>query len=99
MKKLIFLFTLLISPLLLAQEVQQEIDSFGGNEYLYIKAKALNPEIQTQTIQNRFINRTNRFEVSPGISNVFGGDSYNRSQNVGLNLYYHLNPSFSLGTK
>lgn len=99
MKKTILLISFLISPLLLAQEIQQQIDSFGGNESLYNKAKALNPEIETQSVQNRFINRTNRFEIASGLSNIFGGDSYNKSQNLGINVYYHLNPRFSVGAK
>lgn len=79
--------------------VSQDMDSFGGNEALYDKAKALNPEVSTTVIQNRFIDRTYRFEISPEIGGVFGGDSYNRSQNVGLNAYFHLSPNWSIGAK
>lgn len=81
------------------QTVSQEIDSFGGNEVLYVKAKALNPEIENEVIQNRFMNRTHRFEFASELANVFGGDAYNHSSNMGLNIHYHLNPSWSVGVK
>ena len=79
--------------------VEQEIDSFGGNEALYMKAQALNPEVQNDVVQNRFTKRTNRFEVAPEFASIFGGDSYNQTNNAGLNLHYHINPSWSVGVK
>ena len=80
--------------------VEQELDSFGGNQALYEKASALNPEIENNVIQNRFVNRTNRFEFAPEFSGIAnGGDAYNRTSNAGLNVHYHINPSFSVGAK
>lgn len=98
MKKISFLFSFLLSVASFAQ-VEQEIDSFGGNEALYMKAKALNPEVEKDVVQNRFMNRTNRVELAPEFSGVFGGDSYNQTNNVGLNVHYHINPSWSVGVK
>lgn len=77
----------------------QEFDSFGGNEALYMKAKALNPQVENEVVQNRFTKRTNRVEVAPEFSGVFGGDAYNRTNNVGMNLNYHINPKWSVGVK
>jgi outer membrane beta-barrel protein len=81
-------------------EVEQELDSFGGNQALYEKARALNPEIDNNVVQNRFVNRTNRFEIAPEFSGIAnGGDAYNRTSNAGINVHYHINPSFSVGAK
>lgn len=98
MKKISLIFVLLISSLASAQ-VEQEIDSFGGNEALYQKAKALNPEVENEVVQNRFINRTHRLELAPEFSGVSGGDAYNRTNNIGLNAHYHINPQWSVGVK
>ncbi len=98
MKSLSLIVALLLSSVSYAQ-VEQEIDSFGGNEALYIKAKALNPEVENEVIQNRFTNRTNRFEVAPEFAGVFGGDAYNHTNNVGMNVHYHINPAWSVGLK
>lgn len=81
-------------------QVEQELDSFGGNQALYEKARALNPEIDNNVVQNRFVERSNRFEVAPEFSGIAnGGDAYNRTSNAGLNVHYHINPSFSVGAK
>lgn len=98
MKSISILIALLMSSVSYAQ-VEQEIDSFGGNEALYMKAKALNPEVESEVVQNRFTPRTNRFEFAPETSSVFGGDAYNQTQNAGLNVHYHINPSWSVGVK
>ncbi len=93
------ILSLVVSSAASAQ-VEQELDNFGGNAALYEKARALNPEIDNNVVQNRFVDRTNRVEIAPefsGISN--GGDAYNRTTNAGLNVHYHINPSFSVGAK
>lgn len=98
MRTLIILVALMMSSVSYAQ-VEQEIDSFGGNEALYLKAKALNPEVETEVVQSRFTPRTNRFEFAPETSAVFGGDAYNQTKNAGMNIHYHINPSWSVGVK
>ncbi len=98
MNKIVFLLVAAISTVSYAQ-VQQEIDSFGGNESLYQKAQALNPNIQTDVVQNRFVEKANRFELAPEIGGVFGGDAYNKSSNVGMNAYYHISPKWAIGAK
>lgn len=98
MKSLSLIVALFLSSTAFAQ-VEQELDSFGGNEALYMKAKALNPEVENEVVQNRFSERTNRFEIAPEFSGVFGGDAYNRTTNAGVNVHYHINPSWSVGVK
>lgn len=79
--------------------INHEIDSFGGNEALYMKAKALNPQVESEVVQNRFIKRSNRIEFAPEVASVFGGDSYNQASNMGMNVHYHINPKWSVGVK
>jgi outer membrane beta-barrel protein len=98
MKSVTIFFALLLSSVSFAQ-VEQEVDSFGGNAALYEKAKALNPEVESEVVQNRFIKRENRFEFSPEVSGVFNGDAYNRTTNTGINVHYHITPSWSVGVK
>lgn len=98
MKTFSILLALFLGSVSYAQ-VEQEMDSFGGNEALYLKAKALNPEVENEVVQDRFIERTNRFEFSPEFSSVFGGDAYNRTNNAGINVHYHINPKWSVGVK
>ncbi len=86
-------------PAAATESLASEADSFGGNEALYEKAKALNPEIQTDIVQNRFVNLAGRFEIAPEYSGVFGADAYNQTQNLGLNLHYHITPTWAIGVK
>ncbi|MFS4460136.1 outer membrane beta-barrel domain-containing protein [Bdellovibrio sp. HCB2-146] len=99
MKNLALIFALLVTPSAFA-DVEQELDSFGGNQALYEKAKALNPEIENNVVQNRFVERSRRFEFAPEFSGVAnGGDTYNRTTSAGMNVHYHINPSWSVGAK
>jgi outer membrane beta-barrel protein len=98
MKSVLFALGLVVSVSAHAQ-VQEEVDSFGGNQALYEKARALNPEVETEVVQNRFLPRTNRVEIAPEFAGVFGGDSYNETRNAGMNVHYHINPSWSIGVK
>ena len=76
-----------------------DFDSLGGNTVLLEKAKMLNPETVTSIVQDRTVSRRNRFEFAPEFSGTFGGDTYNRTKSIGLNIQYHLNPRFSFGIK
>lgn len=99
MRSVGLILTLLVSQVSFAQ-IDQELDSFGGNQALYEKARALNPEIDNNVVQNRFVERSNRFEIAPEFSGIAnGGDAYNRTTNAGLNVHYHINPSWSVGAK
>lgn len=80
-------------------DLLQDFDSLGGNDVLLEKAQALNPEVRVRVVQDRIVQRRNRWEFSPEISSVFGGDAYNSTQNVGLNAHYHITPHWSVGAK
>lgn len=98
MKSSIILLALAASSVCFAQ-VEKEVDSFGGNQALYEKAKALNPEVENEVIQDRFSNRSIRFELAPEMATVFGGDSYNKTNNAGINAHFHITPKWSIGVK
>lgn len=82
-----------------AGDLMKDFDSLGGNDVLLEKAKALNPEAQIRIVQDRVVVRRNRVELSPEFSSVLGGDAYNKTSNLGLNLHYHITPQWSLGLK
>jgi outer membrane immunogenic protein len=76
-----------------------DFDALGGNEILFEKAKDLQPEKTVSIVQNRTVQKKNRFELAPEFSGVFGGDTYSRTKSVGLNVNFHLNYNWSIGAK
>lgn len=83
----------------LAQDLLKDFDTLGGNDVLLDKARALNPDSSISVVQQRIVPRRNRFEFAPEFSSVLGGDSYNRTQNIGMNVHYHITPQWSVGLK
>ena len=80
-------------------DIMKDFDTLGGNDVLLEKARALNPDAQVRIVQDRGVSRRSRLEVAPEIGFVLGGDSYNRTQNVGANLTWHFVPEWSLGLR
>jgi outer membrane beta-barrel protein len=80
-------------------DLLEDFDSLGGNAVLLEKARALNPDAKINIVQDRIVNRRNRFELAPEYSSVLGGDSYNKTQNLGMNAHFHINPHWSIGAK
>jgi outer membrane beta-barrel protein len=103
MKKSILKATVLLATLALSlnasAELMEDFDSLGGNNVLLEKVKDMNPETNVSIVQDRVVSRRGRFEVSPEFSSVVGGDAYNSTHNVGLNLNYHITPHWSVGAK
>lgn len=99
----ISLMAFLVSGFAIGAESQDnlpaEFDSLGGNKTLLERAKALEPDVNVTVIQKRFVSRIHRIEIAPEFSGTFGGDTYTRTQSVGLNLHYHFNPRWSIGAK
>ncbi len=77
----------------------QDFDSLGGNKILLEKAQAINPETDISIVQERTVSRRNRWEIAPEYSGTFGGETYIKTQNAGLNVHYHITPRWSLGLK
>ncbi len=90
---------LLSAPTVFAADLMEDFDKLGGNDVLLEKAQALNPEAQIRIVQDRVVQRRNRFELAPEFSSVLGGDAYNRTSNLGINAHFHITPQWSLGLK
>ncbi len=87
---------LFLGHLTMASELMKDFDSLGGNSDLYKKAKALNPELRTQVIQNRIVDRRLRLEISPTYINYWGGNPYISSKSAGMEFSFHITPRWSL---
>lgn len=99
MKKLILILATVmgLATPSMGAEILKDFDSLGGNSDIYDKASALNPEIKTQIIQNRIVNRRMRFELSPTVTSFWGGNPYMRTSAVGLDVNFHISPRWSVG--
>lgn len=80
-------------------EIMEDFDSLGGNKVLLEKAKALNPEVDVEIVQNRIVDRHQRNEFYPEYGNIIGGDIYMNTQFLGMNYQHHFNPRWSIGAK
>jgi outer membrane beta-barrel protein len=103
MKKTTLILSLLFALPLWAQtsaeDINKDFDSLGDNRIILEKAKALNPEKEVSIVQDRLVSRRNRFEISPEYAGTFGGDTYTKSQSLGVNVNYHFNPNWSVGAR
>lgn len=81
------------------ESTDSEFDSLGGNKIFLEKAKALEPEQNVSIVQNRTVSLQNRAEFALETSGTFGGDTYTRTKNVGLNAMFHFNPRWAIGAK
>lgn len=79
--------------------LMKDFDTLGGNDVLLQRAQALNPDAQIRIVQDRIVSRRHRVELSPEFSSVLGGDAYNKTNNLGLNMQYHFTPEWSVGLK
>ena len=79
--------------------LMQDFDSLGGNKVLLEKAQVLAPDQKVTIVQNRIVERSRRWELAPEAAMVLGGDSYVRTQALGMNVHYHINNRWSLGGK
>lgn len=98
----ILILSLFVSFSAMAQEnvePEADFDSLGGNTILLERAKALEPEKSISVVQERTVDRRRRFEIAPEFAGTFGGDVYNRTKTVGLNVHYHFIPQLSVGLK
>jgi outer membrane beta-barrel protein len=79
--------------------ILKDFDSLSGNNVLLNRGEELAPEIKTQIVQNRIVQRRKRFEFNPQYSNVVGGNPYVNTNMVGLATQYHINYRWSLGVR
>ncbi|UXR65360.1 outer membrane beta-barrel domain-containing protein [Bdellovibrio bacteriovorus] len=76
-----------------------DIDSLGGNQELMEMAQNIKSQTRTRIVQDRIVERRNRVEFGVSYGSVFGGDSYVKTQSLGLAADYHITPRWSLGVR
>jgi outer membrane immunogenic protein len=77
----------------------KDVDTLGGNEALVDMAETLKPETKSRIVQDRIIDRHNRIELGVNYGGVAGGTTYLQTQNLGINLDYHITPRWSIGAR
>ncbi len=78
-------------------DLGKDFDSLGGNEKLYKRAKALDPENRVSIVQKRVVDRDLRLELGVNYGVNAGGDAYVSTQNLGGNIDFHITPRWSVG--
>lgn len=79
--------------------VAQDVDTLGGNEELMKMAQSLKSETRSRIVQDRIVDRNNAFEFGVSYGGVLGGDSYLKTQSLGLAADFHITPRWSLGVR
>ncbi len=79
--------------------IEQDLETLGGNEVLIKKAQALDPDNKLRIVQKRLVDRHMRFELGLNLGGVFGGDSYVDSKVVGGQAEFHFTPHWSVGLR
>jgi outer membrane immunogenic protein len=77
--------------------IEQDVDTLGGNEDLIKMAHQLKSSTRTRIVQDRIVDRRNRVELALSYGAILGGDSYLQTQNLGFTVNYHFTPRWSLG--
>lgn len=77
--------------------VTQDLNSLGSNAESVKRANRLESRSRIAIVQNRTVDRHMRFELGSNFGAVASGDSYVNTQNLGVNLDFHINPKFSVG--
>jgi outer membrane immunogenic protein len=77
----------------------RDVDTLGGNEALIDMADTLKPETKSRIVQDRIVDRHNRLEVGVNYGGVAGGTTYLETQNLGVNVDYHITPRWALGAR
>lgn len=80
-------------------EILKDFDSLSGNDVLLDRASQLSPDIKTQVVQKRAVERPGRVELVTGYSDAFGGDAYVKTQMFGAGVNYHFNYRWSVGAR
>lgn len=79
--------------------MDQQFESLGTNQDIIDKARALQPNNSMKIVQKRAVDRDLRFEIGGMYGYVAGGDTYITTQNLGVNLDFHINPRWSIGAR
>lgn len=81
---------------LFAADLLKDFESLGGNQSLYEKAKALNPESDVSVVQGRIVDRRLRHEIDLNMGNYISGNPYMNTDVLGLGYQFHISPKWSV---
>ncbi len=79
--------------------VSSDVDTLGGNEDLLKMAQSLRSQTKTRIVQDRIVDRRNKLEFALSYGGFVGGDSYIKTQSMGIAANYHITPRWSLGVQ
>ncbi|HAG91168.1 MAG TPA: hypothetical protein DCL41_04820 [Bdellovibrionales bacterium] len=82
-----------------AGSLSDDVNSLGGNKALMKKVKAIDPNNRVRVVQNRSVDRRLRLEMDFNYGAYNGGDPYLKSDSIGGQLEFHINPSISIGAR
>jgi outer membrane beta-barrel protein len=100
--KRFFLITLLLASALAfakQKDLDNDMDSLGGNKDLMERANAIDPHNTVRVIQKREVDRDMRLEIGFNYGIVAGGDPFIDTGNLGGRLEFHIDPHWSLGAR
>lgn len=80
-------------------DLSKDFASLGDNQAIAEKAKQMDPNNKVSIVQNRMVDLNSRFELGINYGLVAGGDTNYRTQNLGANLDFHINPKWSVGLR
>jgi len=101
-KSLLLIFSLALAAPAWAQKsgsLSSELDALGANKDLLRKAKAIDPENRIRVVQNRDVDRHNRFELGVNYGMNAGGDPYVSTNAIGGQMDFHFTPRWSVGAR
>ena len=80
-------------------KLRSDLQSLGGNSAILRKARQMDPKNRARIVQEREVDRNLRFEMAASYGYVAGGDPYTLTDNLGLQLDFHITPRWSVGTR
>ncbi len=100
MKKWILTTLLMtLSTTAFASSLADDANSLGGNKALMKKVRAIDPDNKVRVVQNRSVDRRLRLEMGLNYGAYTGGDPYLKTDSVGGQLEFHVNPTISIGAR
>lgn len=99
MKRWIITFLVLFSTTSLANSLADDVNSLGGNKALMKKVRAIDPDNKVRVVQKRSVDRRLRLELGFNYGVYTGGDPYLKTDSIGGQLEFHINPTVSIGAR
>ena len=93
------LLTVFISLPGWAGSLSSDVDSLGGNQDLMKKVKAIDPNNRVRVVQKRSVDRHYRLELGFNYGAYSDGDPYLKTDSIGGQVEFHINPTFSVGAR